>query len=127
MAGSSKGKVEIEIIIAVSRSIQVSCLVLPFMVLLGWIIGTDMSLVFNRFETMILFVTILYFRYLVFTYRSLVCGLILDGRSNYFKGIMGVSLYLVWFLMIKKLTSDYQPSYMVLSINLRTLSVEVPA
>ena len=55
------GKVEIEIIIAVSRSIQISCFGLPFMVLLGWEIGADMSLVFNAFGIMILFVTILWF------------------------------------------------------------------
>ena len=47
--GSMNRKVEIEIIIAVSRSIQVSCFILPFMVLLGWMIRADMSLVFNGF------------------------------------------------------------------------------
>src|SRR5947207_510787 len=59
--GSMNRKEEIEIIVAISRSIQISCFILPFMVILGWIIGANMSLIFNGFETMILFVTILYF------------------------------------------------------------------
>jgi Ca2+:H+ antiporter len=60
ITGSVKGKIELEIIIAVNRSIQVACFVLPFTVLLGWIIGTEMSLLFNGFETTALFTTVLY-------------------------------------------------------------------
>jgi Ca2+:H+ antiporter len=45
--------------VAVGSSMQISLLVTPLMVLLGWAIGSDMSLFFNTFETAILFITIL--------------------------------------------------------------------
>lgn len=46
--------------VAVGSSMQIALLVTPLMVLLGWIIGSDMSLFFNTFETAILFITVLY-------------------------------------------------------------------
>jgi Ca2+:H+ antiporter len=46
--------------VAVGSSMQIALLVIPLMVLLGWILGADMSLFFNTFETAILFITVLY-------------------------------------------------------------------
>ena len=46
--------------VAVGSSMQIALLVIPLMVLLGWIIGADMTLFFNTFETAILFITVLY-------------------------------------------------------------------
>jgi len=55
-----KDKMDLAIGVAVGSSMQIALLVTPLMVLLGWIIGSDMSLFFNTFETAILFITVLY-------------------------------------------------------------------
>jgi len=46
--------------VAVGSSMQIALLLTPLMVLIGWIIGADMTLFFNTFETAILFITVLY-------------------------------------------------------------------
>src|SRR2546423_15323964 len=56
-----KDKMDLAIGVAVGSSMQIALLVTPLMVLLGWIIGADMTLFFNTFETAILFITVLYF------------------------------------------------------------------
>ena len=45
--------------VAVGSSMQIALLVTPLMVLLGWIIGAEMTLFFNTFETATLFITVL--------------------------------------------------------------------
>jgi Ca2+:H+ antiporter len=55
-----KNKMDLAIGVAVGSSMQIALLVTPLMVLLGWILGTDMSLFFNTFETAILFIAVLY-------------------------------------------------------------------
>ena len=55
-----KDKMDLAIGVAVGSSMQIALLVIPLMVLLGWIIGADMTLFFNTFETAILFITVLY-------------------------------------------------------------------
>jgi Ca2+:H+ antiporter len=57
-----KDKMDLAIGVAVGSSMQIALLVIPLMVLLGWIIGADMTLFFNTFETAILFITVLYAR-----------------------------------------------------------------
>lgn len=63
--------------VAVGSSLQIALLVTPFLVILGWIIGQDMSLYFQTFETVVLFVSVLVVNYLI-----------QDGRSNYLEGSM---------------------------------------
>jgi Ca2+:H+ antiporter len=55
-----KDKMDLAIGVAVGSSMQIALLVTPLMVLLGWILGADMSLFFNTFETAILFIAVLY-------------------------------------------------------------------
>lgn len=81
---SMKGKMEITIGVAVGSSIQIGSAMLPLLVVLGWIIGKDLTLFFGNFETILLFVSVL-----------LVNLLIGDGKSNYLEGIMLVALYLI--------------------------------
>ena len=45
--------------VSVGSSMQISLLLTPLMVLIGWAIGADMTLFFNNFETAILFITVL--------------------------------------------------------------------
>lgn len=58
--------------------------VTPFIVILGWIMGKDMSLYFNIFETVSLFVT-----------AFVINFLILDGRSNYLEGSLLIAAYVI--------------------------------
>jgi len=55
-----KNKMDLAVGVSVGSSMQIALLVTPLMVLLGWIIGQNMTLFFNTFETAILFITVLY-------------------------------------------------------------------
>ena len=70
--------------VAVGSSIQIALFVTPFIVLLGWCIGKEMSLYFNLFETVSLFVT-----------AFVVNFLVLDGRSNYLEGALLIAAYII--------------------------------
>jgi len=54
---ASKNKMDLAIGVAVGSSIQIALFVTPFIVLLGWAMGKDMSLYFTLFETVSLFVS----------------------------------------------------------------------
>jgi Ca2+:H+ antiporter len=75
---------EITIGVAIGSSIQISVGVVPILVLVGWAIGRDLTLYFENFETICLFLSVL-----------LVNLVVNDGKSHYLEGIMLVSLYLV--------------------------------
>lgn len=70
--------------IALGSSIQIALFVTPLVVLLGWILGKDMSLYFNLFETVSLFATAFVLNFLI-----------LDGRSNYLEGALLVAAYVI--------------------------------
>ncbi|EMC93014.1 hypothetical protein BAUCODRAFT_37942 [Baudoinia panamericana UAMH 10762] len=79
-----KNKMDLAIGVAIGSSIQIAIFVTPLVVLLGWILRTEMSLYFNLFETISLFVT-----------AFVVNFLILDGRSNYMEGSLLIAAYVV--------------------------------
>ncbi|KAL9089451.1 MAG: hypothetical protein Q9165_005772 [Trypethelium subeluteriae] len=62
-----KDKMDLAIGVAVGSSMQIALLVLPLSVVLGWIIGTDpvMTLDFDGFQIVVLFVAILLVNYLI--------------------------------------------------------------
>ena len=61
-----KDKMDLSIGVAVGSSLQVALLVIPFIVVLGWILGIDeMTLYFDGFQVMILFVAVLLTNYLI--------------------------------------------------------------
>jgi Ca2+:H+ antiporter len=68
-----KDKMDLAIGVAVGSSMQIALLVLPLMVILGWIIGQDMTLVFDDFQIVVLFVAIVLVNYLI-----------ADGKSRKF-------------------------------------------
>ncbi|KAK3060888.1 hypothetical protein LTS18_007480 [Coniosporium uncinatum] len=70
--------------VAVGSSIQIALFVTPLVVLLGWILGREMTLFFNIFETISLFVT-----------AFVINFLILDGRSNYLEGALLIASYVI--------------------------------
>jgi Ca2+:H+ antiporter len=81
---AAKNKMDLAIGVAVGSSIQIALFVTPIVVLLGWILDRDMSLYFNIFETISLFVT-----------AFVVNFLVLDGRSNYLEGSLLCAAYII--------------------------------
>ncbi|KAH8915855.1 calcium/proton exchanger [Atractiella rhizophila] len=79
-----KDKMEITIGVSVGSSIQIAVGVIPFLVLVGWVIGKDLTLYFENFETICLFISVI-----------LVNLLVQDGKSNYMEGVMLISLYVI--------------------------------
>ena len=61
-----KDKMDLAIGVAVGSSMQIALFILPFMVLLGWILGKDeMNMSFEGFQVAVLFVAILLVNYLI--------------------------------------------------------------
>ena len=56
---SMKNKMNLAIGVAIGSSMQIALLVTPFLVVLGWIIGRDMTLHFETFETVVFFLSVL--------------------------------------------------------------------
>ncbi|KAF2086653.1 calcium/proton exchanger [Saccharata proteae CBS 121410] len=81
---AAKNKMDLAIGVAVGSSIQIALFITPVIVILGWIMGKAMSLYFNIFETVSLFVT-----------AFVVNFLVLDGRSNYMEGSLLIAAYVV--------------------------------
>ncbi|KAF9113829.1 hypothetical protein BGX27_000733 [Mortierella sp. AM989] len=79
-----KNKMDLAIGVAIGSSMQIALFVTPLMVIIGWIIGEEMTLFFNTFETCILFVSVLIVNYLI-----------QDGESNWLEGVMLLSTYLI--------------------------------
>jgi Ca2+:H+ antiporter len=69
-----KDKMDLAIGVAVGSSMQIALLVLPLSVILGWIIGADMTLVFDSFQIVVLFVAIILVNYLIGDGKSRKCS-----------------------------------------------------
>ena len=78
--------------VAVGSSIQVALLILPLLVVLGWILGkADMSMQIDGFQMTVVFVSVLLVNYLI--------G---DGKSSWIEGVQLMCLYVIiavaaWF------------------------------
>ena len=81
---AAKNKMDLAIGVTIGSSIQIALFITPFVVLLGWMMDRDLSLYFNLFETISLFVT-----------AFVVNFLILDGRSNYLEGSLLIAAYVI--------------------------------
>jgi len=87
-----KDKMDLSIGVAVGSSLQISLLVLPVMVVLGWIIGQEgMTLYLDQFQVIMMFITVILVNYII-----------ADGKSNYLEGNLLVATYLIialaaWF------------------------------
>ncbi|KAL7604719.1 hypothetical protein Lser_V15G19464 [Lactuca serriola] len=79
-----KDKLDISLGVAIGSSTQISMFVIPFCVVVGWIMGRPLDLNFQLFETTTLIMTVL-----------VVAFVLQDGTSNYFKGVMLVFCYLI--------------------------------
>ncbi|KAF3282658.1 hypothetical protein TWF970_001405 [Orbilia oligospora] len=81
---ATKNKMDLAIGVAIGSSLQIAILVTPFLVILGWIMGREMSLFFQTFETTVFFVSVLITNYLI-----------QDGKSNYLEGAMLLGTYII--------------------------------
>ncbi|KIV86922.1 calcium/proton exchanger [Exophiala sideris] len=80
-----KDKMDLAIGVAVGSSMQIALLVLPFVVVLGWIMGKDdMTLFFDGFQIAVLFVAVLLVNYLI-----------ADGKSHWLEGVLLMILYII--------------------------------
>lgn len=60
-----KNKMDLAIGVAIGSSMQIALLVTPLLVILGWIMGEDMTLKFETFETVVFFLAVLVTNYLI--------------------------------------------------------------
>ncbi|CAL5874993.1 uncharacterized protein PFLUO_LOCUS9296 [Penicillium psychrofluorescens] len=87
-----KDKMDLAIGVAVGSSMQIALLVLPLVVVLGWILGKEaMTLQFDAFQVVLLFVSVLLVNYLIS-----------DGKSHWLEGVLLMTMYLIiavagWF------------------------------
>jgi len=80
-----KDKMDLAIGVAIGSSMQVALLVIPLLVVLGWIMDKDgMNLSFDGFQVAVLFIGILLVNYLLN-----------DGKSNYLEGLLLQALYII--------------------------------
>jgi len=78
--------------IAVGSSTQIALFVVPFTVVMGWVMDQPMDLVFGAMNTAVMILSVL-----------VVLTLVIDGRSNWLKGFMLCTAYvfcavLYWYM-----------------------------
>ncbi|KAI1330947.1 Calcium/proton exchanger [Xylariaceae sp. FL0255] len=80
-----KDKMDLAIGVAIGSSLQISLFVLPVLVIIGWGIGnTEMTLAFDTFQVVVLFIAVLLVNYLI--------G---DGKSHWLEGVQLITLYVI--------------------------------
>ncbi|KZV74613.1 Calcium/proton exchanger [Peniophora sp. CONT] len=81
---SVKDKLTLSLGVAVGSSIQIALFVIPFIVTLAWILGKPLTLLFDPFESIVLFLAVLTVNYVV-----------QDGKSNWLEGMILMCLYII--------------------------------
>ncbi|KAI3437166.1 Vacuolar cation/proton exchanger [Psidium guajava] len=79
-----KDKLDITLAVAIGSSTQISMFMIPFCVVVGWLMGKPMDLNFQLFETATLFIAVL-----------VVTFMLQEGKSNYLKGLMLILCYVI--------------------------------
>ncbi|KAL3721193.1 hypothetical protein ACJRO7_005933 [Eucalyptus globulus] len=94
-----KDKLDITIGVAIGSSTQISMFMIPFCVVVGWLMGKSMDLNFQLFETATLFIAVI-----------VVTFMLQEGKSNYLKGLMLILCYLIvaasFFVHVDPSTDD---------------------
>ncbi|KIM64319.1 hypothetical protein SCLCIDRAFT_643720 [Scleroderma citrinum Foug A] len=88
---SVRDQLSLSISVAVNSTIQTTLFVIPFMVTLGWVIGRPLGLLFDPFESVVLYIAVQTMNHVV-----------ADGKSNWLEGIILIGLYVIiavsfWF------------------------------
>ncbi|KAI1811379.1 Calcium/proton exchanger [Poronia punctata] len=80
-----KDKMDLAIGVAIGSSMQVALFLIPLLVIIGWGIGNEeMTLAFDTFQVVTLFVSVLLVNYLI--------G---DGKSHWLEGVQLIALYVI--------------------------------
>ncbi|CAG8625151.1 5647_t:CDS:2, partial [Paraglomus occultum] len=85
-----------------ARSLQTALFITPFLVVLGWIIGQPMTLFFEVFQTVILFVSVLILNFLI-----------QHGESNWFTGVLLLATYVIIVIACYFYPDLPEPSWVV--------------
>ncbi|KAI9439942.1 calcium/proton exchanger [Lactarius indigo] len=88
VTGSSVAVPTLSLSVAVGSSIQLTLFVIPFIIILGWTLGKPLVLLFDPFESVVLFLTVLAFNYVV-----------QGGKSHWLKGMILMCLYVIIAVM----------------------------
>ena len=91
-----KGKLDMSLGVAIGSSTQIALLVLPLLVIIGWMIGKDMDLNFEEFEANTLFLTVI-----------MVTFAIMGGKSNW---LIGEILIVAYFVIAAGFLTRYDES-----------------
>ncbi|KIK95441.1 hypothetical protein PAXRUDRAFT_827033 [Paxillus rubicundulus Ve08.2h10] len=81
---SVKDKLTLSLGVAVGSSIQIALFVIPFIVTLAWVMNKPLTLLFDPFQSIVLFLSVLTVNYVV-----------QDGKSNWLEGMILMCLYLI--------------------------------
>ncbi|CDO72474.1 hypothetical protein BN946_scf184980.g15 [Trametes cinnabarina] len=103
---SVKDKLTLSLGVAVGSSIQIALFVIPFIVTLAWIMGKPLSLLFDPFESIVLFLSGMSLSTPI--KRDILRGVLVvnyvvqDGKSNWLEGMILMCLYVIlaltfWF------------------------------
>jgi len=82
--------------------------VIPFIVILGWIIGRPITMLFDPFESIVLFLSVLTVNYVV-----------QDGRSNWLEGMILICLFVLrlFFFFFSGLTRVmFERRYIIIAL-----------
>ncbi|CAL1708266.1 unnamed protein product [Somion occarium] len=88
---SVKDKINLCIKTAVGSTIQIAILIIPLVICIAWIMGKPLTLLFDPFECVALFLSVLTLNYIL-----------ADGKTNWFEGMILIHLYFLvavafWF------------------------------
>ncbi|KAL0954888.1 hypothetical protein HGRIS_003821 [Hohenbuehelia grisea] len=81
---SVKDQLTFSINLAVGSTVQTALLIIPFMVTLAWAMGKPLSLLFDPFESVVLYISVQTMTYVV-----------ADGKSNWLEGFILICLYVL--------------------------------
>ncbi|KAK0193737.1 calcium/proton exchanger [Armillaria mellea] len=106
---SVKDKLNLSLGVAVGSSIQIALFVIPFIVTLGWIMGKPLTLLFDPYESVAMFLAGMDLLSLLKETPQLIVTIVLtvnyvvqDGKSNWLEGMILMCLYVIlcvtfWF------------------------------
>lgn len=83
VTGAYKAKMDLAMGIAVGSSIQISIFVIPLLTIISWIASKPLSLLFDPFVAILLFLAVLVVNYAI-----------ADGKSNYMEGFVLMMVFL---------------------------------
>lgn len=77
-----KGKFDLAMSVAVGSCIQIALFVIPVLVLVGWVMGKPLTMVFDGLETLVLFFSVLLVKFSVEDGKAhWMSGVVLIGRN----------------------------------------------